>query len=104
MSEAGNGNPLQYSYLGNWTEEPGGLSPGGCKESDTTKHLCGRAHAHTHTHTHTHTVCKKIKLIYFKTTVSSTMPAKYSFVSIYTSVMCLDTAQMARGIGHFRTP
>ena len=28
----GNGNPLQYSCLGNpWTEEPGDYSPGGCK-------------------------------------------------------------------------
>ena len=36
----GNGNPLQYSCLGNSTEEPCG--PWGCKESDTTEH--------THTH------------------------------------------------------
>ena len=34
----GHGNPLQYSCLENpWTEEPGGYSPWGCKESDTTK-------------------------------------------------------------------
>ena len=33
-----------------WTEEPGGLRPWGCIESDTTEH----AHTHTHTHTHTH--------------------------------------------------
>ena len=30
-----------------WMEEPGGLSPRGCKELDMTEH------AHTHTHTHT---------------------------------------------------
>ena len=65
-----------------------------------TKHM----HTYTQTHTHTHRVRKKKKqLIYFKTTVSSTMPAKYSFVSVYTPVMCLDTVQMARGIGHIRS-
>ena len=31
-----------------WTEEPGGYSPWGCKDSDMTEQL-------THTHTHTHT-------------------------------------------------
>ena len=31
-----------------WTEEPGGYSPGGHKESDMAKHTC------THTHTHKH--------------------------------------------------
>ena len=37
----GNCNPLQYSCLGKvpWTEEPGGYSPRGHKESDTTKQL-----------------------------------------------------------------
>ena len=30
-----------------------GFSPWGCKESDTTEHMCQRARAHTHTHTHT---------------------------------------------------
>ena len=35
----GNGNPLQYSCLGNpWTQEPGGLQFMGCKEWDTTEH------------------------------------------------------------------
>ena len=34
----GNGNPLKYSCLGDsWTEETGGYSPRGCKESDTTE-------------------------------------------------------------------
>ena len=34
----GHGNPLQYSCLENsWIEEPGGLSPWGCKESDMTE-------------------------------------------------------------------
>ena len=33
----GNGNPLQYSFLGNpWTEEPGGLQAMGHKESGVT--------------------------------------------------------------------
>ena len=33
-----NGNPLQYSCLENsMDKEPGGYSPWGCKESDTTK-------------------------------------------------------------------
>ena len=32
-----NGNPLQYSYLGNpWTEEPGRLQSTGSQESDLT--------------------------------------------------------------------
>ena len=38
-----------------WIEEPGRLSPWGCKESDTTEHAHTHMHAHTHTHTHTHT-------------------------------------------------
>ena len=32
----GNGNPLQYSCLGNPIEEPGGLQSMGLQESDTT--------------------------------------------------------------------
>ena len=33
-----NGNPLQYSCLENCMDkEPGGYSPWGCKESDTTE-------------------------------------------------------------------
>ena len=35
----GNGNPLQYSCLGNPTEKPSGLQSTGCKESDTTERL-----------------------------------------------------------------
>ena len=35
-----------------WTEESGGHSPWGRKESDTTEQL---THTHTHTHIHTHT-------------------------------------------------
>ena len=35
----GHGNPLQYSCLGNPTEEPGGLQSMGCKESDKTECL-----------------------------------------------------------------
>ena len=47
--EKGNGNPLQYSGLGesHGQRSPVGHSPWGCKESDTTEQL---------THTHTHTV------------------------------------------------
>ena len=40
-----------------WMEEPGGLSPRGCKELDMTEH------AHTHTHTHTYTHCIKNPLV-----------------------------------------
>ena len=36
-SVEGNGNPLQYLVWEiPWTEEPGGPSPWGCKESDMT--------------------------------------------------------------------
>ena len=36
----GHSNPLQYSCLGTpWPEEPGGSSPGGRTESDTTQGL-----------------------------------------------------------------
>ena len=42
-----------YSSILAWeiprTEEPDGLCPKGCKESDTTEHIF------THTHTHAHT-------------------------------------------------
>jgi len=55
---AGNGNPLQYPCLENsmdrriWqAEEPGGLSPWGHKESDTTEYM------HTHTHTQIDLLC-----------------------------------------------
>ena len=38
--EVGNGNPLQYSYLGNpWTKEPGWLQSMGSQESDVTEHV-----------------------------------------------------------------
>ena len=45
----GNGNPLQYSYLGNPMDRRAwwAVIPWGHKELDVTKH--------THTHTHTHT-------------------------------------------------
>ena len=33
----GHGNPLHWRIP--WTEEPGGYSPWGCKESDTTEQL-----------------------------------------------------------------
>ena len=49
----GNGNPLQYSHLDNFTEKPGGLQSMG---SQRLGHdwACARARARTHTHTHTH--------------------------------------------------
>ena len=34
-----------------WTEEAGGYSPRGCKESDTTELEATNTHIHTHTHT-----------------------------------------------------
>ena len=48
----GNGNPLQYSCLGNPMDRGvwWGYSPWTCKGSDVTEH------ARTHTHTHTHCV------------------------------------------------
>ena len=49
------------------TEDPGGLSPGDCKESDTTEWLS------THTHTHTHTAWIKLNyhMAYFNRMVFS---------------------------------
>ena len=55
----GNGNPLQYSSLGNPMDFLAGYSPWGCKESDRTEthtHTHTPTHTHTHTYTHTHTV------------------------------------------------
>ena len=41
----GNGNPLQYSCLGNpTTEESGGLQPWGRRESDTTERCAQIVH------------------------------------------------------------
>ena len=47
----GNGNPLQYSCLGNSMDRGAlwAIVHRVAKESDTTKYI------HTHTHTHTHT-------------------------------------------------
>ena len=58
--EGGNGNPPQYSCLGNSIEELAGYSPWSCEESDMTE--CVRAHARTHAHTHTHTHILFLKL------------------------------------------
>ena len=42
-----------------WTEEPGGYSPCGCKrighDLETKQHQHTHTTQHTHTHTHTHT-------------------------------------------------
>ena len=47
----GHGNPLQDSCLenshGQMAREPGGLSPWGCEESDTTKQLKHMYMVHT---------------------------------------------------------
>ena len=51
-SGGGNGNPLQYSYLGNSIDRGTWWATlHGVTEVDTTEH----AHTYTHTHTHTHT-------------------------------------------------
>ena len=52
-SEVGNGNPLQYSCLGNPTDRGAWWATvqAIAEESDMTEH----AHTHTHTHTHMHT-------------------------------------------------
>ena len=61
-SGEGNGNPLQYSYLGNPMNRGAcrAIVHGVAKESERTEHLRvherARARAHTHTHTHTHTL------------------------------------------------
>ena len=52
----GNGNPLQYSYLGNpmdgevWQATVRGVTKSQVQLSDRA---CEGVHAHTHTHTHT---------------------------------------------------
>ena len=54
-SGEGNGNPLQYSYLGNPMDRGARwaiYSPWGCQELDTLECMRVRMHARTHTHTH----------------------------------------------------
>ena len=57
----GNGNPLQYSCLGNSMDRGAlwAIVHRVAKESDTTKYI------HTHTHTHTHTQVQYIILSSF---------------------------------------
>ena len=53
---AGNGNPLQYSCLGNPLDREAWratYNPWDHKQSDMTEQLKVSAHTHTHTHTHT---------------------------------------------------
>ena len=48
----GNGNPLQYSCLGNPMDRRVWWGPvHGAAESDMTEHACAHTHMHTHTHT-----------------------------------------------------
>ena len=58
ISWRGNGNPLQYSCLENFTDRGAWWATvhGVDKELDKTEH----AHIHMHTHTHTHTRISKI--------------------------------------------
>ena len=53
-SGGGNGNPLQYSYLGNSIDRGTWWATlHGVTEVDTTEHAHTYIHTHTHTHTHT---------------------------------------------------
>ena len=54
-----------------WTEEPGGLSPRGCKESGTTEQL------NTHRHRHTHNIYRKIEME--KRNATSTLNFKFTY-------------------------
>ena len=46
-------HPSIRAWRNAWTEEPGGLSPWGRKELDTSECLI---HTNTHKHTHTHEI------------------------------------------------
>ena len=63
----GNGNPLQYSYLGNPMDKGYWWAPWGRKESDMTEHT----HTHTHTH-HTH-----LKMAWIDEIANSIVHSKY---------------------------
>ena len=68
-----------------WTEDPGGCSPWGHKESDKTEGLRVRARARTHTHTHTHTYthsgCRKVP--------SSTLVSLHLHRAVFFFPLCL---------------
>ena len=54
--EGGNGNPLQYSCLGNSMDrEAFWATVHGVAELDITEHVRAGTQTHTDTHTHTHT-------------------------------------------------
>ena len=52
--EEGNGNALQYSFLGSLKDRGAKQAPSPLdrKESDMTEQACANTHTHTHTHTH----------------------------------------------------
>ena len=57
----GNGNPLQYSFLGNPMDRGAWWATvHGVAELDMTEHT----HSHTHTHTHTHTLDEHLQAAY----------------------------------------
>ena len=57
----GNGNPLQYSFLGNPMDRGAWCATVfGVAKLDTAEHT------HTHTHTHTHRVLKRHSLMEFE--------------------------------------
>ena len=68
----GNGNPLQYSYLGNPMDKGYWWVPWGLKESDMTEHT--HTHTLTHTHTHTHT---DLKMAWIDEIANSIVHSKY---------------------------
>ena len=51
----GNGNPLQYSCLGNTIGRGDWQALWGRKQSEMTEHASKHIYTHTYTHTHTHT-------------------------------------------------
>ena len=55
-----NGNPVQYSYLGNPYGQRGWYTTVHGIESDTTERACMRARTCTHTHTQTHSFSKLV--------------------------------------------
>ena len=68
-SGEGNGNPLQYSYLGNPMDRGAQwaiYSPWVCKELDTLECMCVFVHSCVHTHTKLDGVLRLERRIYKK--------------------------------------